>query len=171
MRTSRIVGSCSRRILIPAIKRGIANIIAVGYFICLLPLVAILSDKFGRKPTMLVFSGGFLAFAYPAFQLLEQGTFSALLVVELIGVTFLAGYSANCAVIMSEQFPPEVRATGIGLPYALAVAVFGGSAPYITTWMATSGHRDLTWIYVSVAALIGVVVYATMPETKDKEFV
>jgi len=154
------------------LNRGfLANIIAAGYFICLLPLVAILSDKFGRKPTLLAFAGGFLVFAYPAFQLLEQGTFSALLVVELIGVTFLAGYSANCAVIMSEQFPPEVRATGIGLPYALAVAVFGGTAPYITTWMATAGYRDLTWIYVSVAALIGVVVYATMPETKDKEFV
>lgn len=149
----------------------LANIIAVGYFICLLPLVGILSDRFGRKPTMLAFAGGFLVFAYPAFQLLGQGTFSVLLIVELIGVTFLAGYSANCAVIMSEQFPPEVRATGIGLPYALAVALFGGTAPYITTWMAGAGYRDLTWIYVSAAALIGVVVYATMPETKGKEFV
>ena len=149
----------------------LANIIAAGYFICLLPLVGILSDRFGRKPTMLAFVCGFLVFAYPAFQLLGQGTFSVLLIVELIGVTFLAGYSANCAVIMSEQFPPEVRATGIGLPYALAVALFGGTAPYITTWMAGAGYRDLTWIYVSAAALIGVVVYATMPETKGKEFV
>jgi len=149
----------------------LANIIAAAYFICMLPLVAILSDKFGRKPTMLAFAGGFLVFAYPAFQLLGQGTFSALLLVELIGVTFVTGYSANCAVIMSEQFPPEVRATGIGLPYALAVAVFGGTAPYITTWMATAGYRNLTWVYVAAAALIGVVVYATMPETKDKEFV
>ena len=149
----------------------LANTIAAAYFICLLPFVALLSDRFGRKPTMFGFAFGFLVFAFPAFKLLEQGTFGTLLVVELIGVTLLAGYSANCAVIMSEQFPPEVRATGIGMPYALAVALFGGTAPYVTTWMAGAGYRDLTWLYVAAAALIGCVVYATMPETKDKEFV
>jgi MHS family alpha-ketoglutarate permease-like MFS transporter len=149
----------------------LANTIAAAYFICLLPFVGLLSDKIGRKPTLFGFAFGFLLFAYPAFKLLEQGTFGTLLVVELIGVTLLTGYSANCAVIMSEQFPAEVRATGIGLPYALAVAIFGGTAPYITTWMAGAGYRDLTWIYVSIAALIGCFVYATMPETKDKEFV
>lgn len=149
----------------------LANTIAAAYFICLLPFVALLSDRFGRKPTMFGFAFGFLVFAFPAFKLLEQGTFGTLLLVELIGVTFLAGYSANCAVIMSEQFPAEVRATGIGMPYALAVALFGGTAPYITTWMADAGYRDLTWLYVTAAAVIGCVVYATMPETKDKEFV
>lgn len=149
----------------------LANMISAAYFICLLPFVALLSDRFGRKPTMFGFAFGFLVFAFPAFKLLEQGTFGTLLLVELIGVTFLAGYSANCAVIMSEQFPAEVRATGIGMPYALAVALFGGTAPYVTTWMAGAGYRDLTWLYVAAAALIGCVVYATMPETKDKEFV
>lgn len=149
----------------------LANTIASAYFIILLPFVALLSDKIGRKATMFGFAFGFLVFAYPAFQLLEQGTFGMLLIVELIGVTLLTGYSANCAVIMSEQFPPEVRSTGIGLPYALAVALFGGTAPYLTTWMAQAGYRGLTWMYVAAAALIGCVVYATMPETKDKEFV
>ena len=149
----------------------LANFIAAAYFICLLPFVALLSDRIGRKPTMFGFAFGFLLFAYPAFKLLDHGTFGTLLLVELIGVTLLTGYSANCAVIMTEQFPPEVRATGVGLPYAVAVAVFGGTAPYITTWMAGAGYRDLTWIYVAAAALVGCVVYARMPETKDKEFV
>jgi MHS family alpha-ketoglutarate permease-like MFS transporter len=147
-----------------------ANTIAVAYFLVLLPFVALLSDKVGRKPTLFGFALGFLLFAYPAFALLEDASFGTLLLVELVGVTFLAGYSANCAVIMSEQFPPEVRSTGIGLPYAAAVAVFGGTAPYITTWLADNGYRDQTWIYVAAAALVGCIVYATMPETKDKEF-
>lgn len=147
-----------------------ANFIAVAVFMVLLPFVALLSDRIGRKPTMFGFAFGFLLFAYPAFQLLDGAGFGTLLVVELIGVVLLTGYSANCAVIMSEQFPPEVRSTGIGLPYAAAVALFGGTAPYITTWMAENGYRDKTWVYVAAAALIGCVVYATMPETKDKEF-
>lgn len=149
----------------------LANTIAAAYFITLLPFVAMLSDRYGRKPTMFAFAFGFLVLAYPAFALLENATFTTLLLVELVGVTLLTGYSANCAVIMSEQFPPEVRSTGIGLPYALAVAVFGGTAPYVTTWMAENGYRDQTWLYVSAAALIGCIVYATMPETKDREFV
>ncbi|HET7357237.1 MAG TPA: MFS transporter [Nocardioidaceae bacterium] len=149
----------------------LVNTIAVAYFLVLLPFVGLLSDKIGRKATLFGFAFGFLVFAYPAFRMLDNASFGTLLLVELIGVTFLTGYSANCAVIMSEQFPPEVRATGIGLPYAAAVAVFGGTAPYITTWMATHGYRDQTWIYVAGAALIGCIVYATMPETKDKAFV
>jgi MFS transporter, MHS family, alpha-ketoglutarate permease len=147
----------------------LANTIAIAYFLCLLPFVALLSDRYGRKPTLLAFAIGFVVIAYPAFELIALGGFWPLLLVELVGVTFLAGYSANCAVVMAEQFPAEVRSTGIGLPYALAVAIFGGTAPYITTWMAKNDMGGFVWLYVAAAALVGVVVYATMPETKGRE--
>ena len=166
---SYMPGYASSTIGIPLSEALLANTIAIAYFLCLLPFVALLSDRYGRKPTLLAFAIGFVVIPYPAFLALEIGGFWPLLVVELVGVTFLAGYSANCAVVMAEQFPAEVRSTGIGLPYALAVAVFGGTAPYITTWMSTSGLRGWVWLYVAVAALIGVVVYATMPETKGRE--
>lgn len=146
----------------------LANTLAIAIFLVMLPLGGKLSDRFGRKPTMLAFAGGFLVLSYPAFQLIGGG-FWALLLVELLGVFFLVGYSANCAAVMAEQFPAEVRTTGIGLPYALAVAIFGGTAPFITTWLATNGHRNEVWLYAAAAALIGVCVYATMPETKSKE--
>ncbi|MFC5822506.1 MFS transporter [Nonomuraea insulae] len=146
----------------------LANTIAVLVFLILLPFGGLLSDLVGRKPTMLAFALGFLVLAWPAFHFLDGG-FGSLLVIEIVGMVFMVGYSANCAVIMAEQFPAEVRTTGIGLPYALAVAIFGGTAPYITTWLSSSGYRDLIWVYVAGAALIGVIVYATMPETKGKE--
>ncbi|MCO5967801.1 MFS transporter [Actinoallomurus soli] len=146
----------------------LANTLAIVVFLVMLPFGGMLSDRFGRRPTMTAFAAGFLVLSWPAFQLVGGG-FMALLAVELVGMFFLVGYSANCAVVMAEQFPAEVRTTGIGLPYALAVAIFGGTAPYITTWLATHGHRDRVWIYTAIAAAIGVVVYATMPETKGKE--
>jgi MFS transporter, MHS family, alpha-ketoglutarate permease len=166
---SYMPGYANSAVGIPLTDALLANTIAIAYFLCLLPFVALLSDRYGRKPTLLAFAIGFVVIAYPAFRLLEVGGFWSLLVVELVGVTFLAGYSANCAVVMAEQFPAEVRSTGIGLPYALAVAIFGGTAPYITTWMSSSGLRGWVWLYVAAAALIGVVVYATMPETKGRE--
>ncbi len=152
---------------IPLSLALLANFIAVGLFLILLPFAGILSDKIGRKPTMTAFAAGFLLFSWPAFALLN-GNFWMLLLIEVIGIILLLGYSANCAVIMAEQFPAEVRATGIGLPYALAVAIFGGTAPYLTTWMNANGLGQLVWLYCAVAAAIGVVVYATMPETKGK---
>jgi MHS family alpha-ketoglutarate permease-like MFS transporter len=149
-------------------RAQLANFIAMVVFLVLLPFGGLLSDKIGRKPTLTAFAAGFLIFSWPAFHFLSAN-FWTLLVIELVGLVFVVGYSANCAVIMAEQFPPEVRTTGIGLPYALAVALFGGTAPYVTTWLNANHHGDLVWIYVAVAALIGIAVYLTMPETKGKE--
>ena len=152
---------------IPLSQALTANFIAILVFLVLLPFAGLLSDKIGRKPTMTAFAGGFLIFAWPAFHFLN-GSFVSLLIIEIIGIVLLLGYSANCAVIMAEQFPAEIRATGIGLPYALAVAIFGGTAPYITTWLNSSGLGGWVWLYCAIAAAIGVVVYLTMPETKGK---
>lgn len=146
----------------------LANVIALIVFVCLLPFAGILSDLVGRKPTMTAFAGGFLVLSWPAFTFLN-GDFWMLLVIELVGMILLLGYSGNCAVIMAEQFPAEVRAAGIGFPYALAVAIFGGTAPFITTWFLDNGLGDIVWLYCAAAALIGVVVYLTMPETKGKD--
>lgn len=147
-----------------------ANTISLTYFLILLPFVAILADKIGRRPIMITFAGGFVLISYPAFRLLEGGGFWTLLFVEIIGMTLLAGYASLIATVMAEQFPAEVRTTGIAFPYAISVAVFGGTAPYITTWLASEGHRDWVWLYVAGAALIGLVVYIFMPETKDQAF-
>jgi len=153
---------------IPKSQALLANTISLVVFLILLPFAGILSDKIGRKPTMTAFAAGFLIFAWPAFRFLHGG-FWSVLVIELIGMVLILGYSANCAVIMAEQFPAEVRTTGIALPYALAVAVFGGTAPYVTTWLESAGHGAQVWSYVALAALVGVVVYLTMPETRGKE--
>lgn len=152
---------------IPLKRALLANTLAIVVFLVLLPFGGLLSDRIGRKPTMTAFAAGFLIFAWPAFHFLSD-SFWGLFVIELIGLVLIVGYSANCAVIMAEQFPAEVRTTGIGLPYALAVAIFGGTAPYVTTWMNANHDGHLVWLYVAVAAMIGIVVYTTMPETKGK---
>lgn len=152
----------------PLSEALLANSIALAYFLLIMPFAALLADRIGRKPVMLGFAIGFAVIAYPAFRLLETGGFWTLLAVEVVGMTLLAGYAANIVTVMAEQFPAEVRTTGIGFPYAVSVAVFGGTAPYVTTWLATNGYQSHIWIYVATAAAIGVVVYATMPETRDR---
>ena len=131
--------------------------------------MALLSDRIGRKPTLLAFAAGFVVLAWPGLPADRAGGFWPLLLVELVGVTFLAGYSANCAVVMAEQFPAEVRG------HRHRAAVRAGRRPL--RWHRPVHHhldehervRRLLWLYVAAAALVGVVVYLTMPETQGKE--
>ena len=152
---------------IPLNQAFLANTIAIIVFLCLLPFAGMLSDRIGRKPTMTGFALGYLLIAWPAFHFL-QNNFWVVLAIELAGIILLLGYSANCAAVMAEQFPAEVRTVGISLPYALAVAIFGGTAPYITTYMTSNGLQGYIWLYVAAAAIVGLAVYLTMPETRAR---
>jgi len=146
----------------------LANTIAVAVFTCLLPFGGILSDRIGRRTTLMVFAGGFAVIAWPALHFI-QDNFWSFLAIELVGMLLLVGYSANCAAVMAEQFPTEVRTVGIALPYALATALFGGTAPYIVTWLVLHDAIGWTAVYVAAASLVSFAVYATMPETRAGE--
>ena len=146
----------------------LGNTIAVALFTVLLPFGGMLSDRIGRRTTLMMFAGGFALIAWPALHAVRN-SFPVFMAIELAGVILLVGYSANCAAIMAEQFPTEVRTVGIALPYALATALFGGTAPYIVTWLVV--HRAVGWtsLYVIAASLASFAVYFMMPETSRKE--
>lgn len=149
-------------------KALLANSLAVVVFIVLLPLGGIVSDRLGRRASMMFFLVGFALFSWPAYRLLDGGGFWTLLLVELVGVVLLVGSSASVAAVYAEMFPTPVRTTGTGFPYASAVAVFGGTAPYFTTWLADIGQQDKIWIYIVVAAVIGMVTIMMMPDGAKK---
>jgi MHS family alpha-ketoglutarate permease-like MFS transporter len=146
----------------------LGNTIAVALFTVLLPFGGILSDRVGRRSTLMMFAGGFALIAWPALHAMRN-SFPTFMAIELAGVILLVGYSANCAVIMAEQFPTDVRTVGIALPYALATALFGGTAPYIVTWLVV--HHAVGWTssYVIAASVASFLVYFAMPETSRKE--
>lgn len=79
----------------------------------------------------------------------------------------MTGFGAVSAVTIAEQFPAEVRVTGIAVPYTLSVTLCGGTAPYLMAAMAGWGYGHLFWIYLTVISAISAVVYLRMPETKD----
>ena len=75
-------------------------------------------------------------------------------------------YTSINAVVKAELFPPEIRALGVGLPYALTVSIFGGTAEYIALWLKQIGHESWFYWYVSFSIGLSFVVYLFMPETK-----
>ncbi|MFC4949602.1 MFS transporter [Pseudonocardia sp. GCM10023141] len=144
----------------------LASTIALAFFAVLQPLGGILSDRWGRKPFLIVFAAGFALLLIPLLAVI--GSFLSLLLVQCAGMVLLTGYTAIAAAVNAELFPGHVRASGIGFPYSLTVAVFGGTAPFLATWLTQLGRPELFPYYVVVLAVFGLVVYLRLPETAHR---
>ncbi|WP_043268059.1 MFS transporter [Streptomyces sp. CT34] len=142
--------------------------LSLVFFALLQPLGGMLADRIGRKPLLLAFALGFAVLAVPLLHLVTDA-FLSLLLVQCAGMVLLTGYTAVAAAVNAEVFPARVRAAGIGFPYSLTVALFGGTAPYVGTWFKQAGHPDLFPWYVAVLCLISFGVYLTLPETAHRE--
>src|SRR5262249_23697588 len=137
------------------------------FALILQPLYGALSDRIGRKPLLIWFGLSGTVGTIPLLYLL-QSTRSAFIAFVLLATAWLivAGYTSINAVVKAELFPTHVRATGVGLPYAVTVSVFGGTAESIALWFKSVGHE--TWFYYYLTAVIATsfVVYVAMRDTR-----
>ena len=136
-------------------------------FMLIQPLVGFISDKVGRKPVLIAFGVVGTLGTVPLMTALAatRSATSAflLLVAALVAVS---GYTAINAVVKAELFPTQIRALGVALPYAVTVAIFGGTAEYIALWAKNAGHEAWYFWYVTACVAASLLVYATMPETQ-----
>jgi MHS family alpha-ketoglutarate permease-like MFS transporter len=136
-------------------------------FMLIQPLVGFISDKVGRKPVLITFGIVGTLGTVPLMTALaatrDETNAFLLLVAALIAVS---GYTAINAVVKAELFPTQIRALGVALPYAVTVALFGGTAEYIALWAKNAGHEAWYFWYVTVCVAMSLVVYSTMPETQ-----
>ncbi|RCG32257.1 MFS transporter [Sphaerisporangium album] len=140
--------------------------IALAFFTVIQPLGGLLADRVGRKPLLVAFGVGMTVLTVPMLGMLRD-SFWNLLLISCVAMVLLTGYTAVCSAVMVELFPAKVRTTGIGLPYAVTVALFGGTAPYIATALADAGQRQAFGWYATALTLISTVVYIRMRETKN----
>ncbi|MEU5836178.1 MFS transporter [Streptomyces diacarni] len=145
----------------------LAGTLSLTFFAVLQPLTGLVSDRFGRKPLLLMFGIGFAVLSVPLLRALDD-SFVTLLLVQCAGMILLSGFTAISAAVNAETFPARVRAAGIGFPYSLTVALFGGTAPYIGTLFKDMGHAGLFPVYVAVLCLISSAVYLRLPETAHR---
>ncbi len=144
-------------------------------FACLQPFFGALSDRIGRKPLLIGFGVLGTICTYPLLSTLSVtnsplGAFFLLLGALII----ISGYTSINAIVKAELFPAEIRALGVGFPYAFTVALFGGTAEYIALWFKNSGHEHYFYWYVTACVFASLVIYVTMRDTKanskmDKE--
>ena len=141
--------------------------VALGVMLIIQPLAGSLSDRVGRKPLMIFFGIGATLSTYPLFLALERTTetIPAFMLV-MAALIIVSGYTAINAIIKAEMFPADVRALGVALPYAIANAIFGGTAEYIALWMKNIGHERWFYVYISALAACSLIAYVRMRETK-----
>jgi MFS transporter, MHS family, alpha-ketoglutarate permease len=137
------------------------------FALILQPVYGAISDRIGRKWVLTWFGVMGTLCTIPLLYALQAAT-SALMAFLLIAGAWMivAGYTSINAVVKAELFPTKVRATGVGLPYAITVSIFGGTAESIALWFKSIGHE--TWFYYYLTAVIAVslIVYLTMRDTK-----
>ena len=136
-------------------------------FMCIQPIVGAISDRVGRRPVLTAFGILGTLGTVPLMTALGGAT-SVLGAFSLLALALVAvsGYTAINAVVKAELFPTEIRALGVGLPYAIAVSVFGGTAEYLALWFKGLGHEGWFYWYVTACIAASLVVYVTMPETQ-----
>ncbi|MEQ8790307.1 MAG: MFS transporter [Pirellulaceae bacterium] len=145
------------------------NTLAMTVLLLLIPLGGIISDRIGRKLSLLLSAAAYVVLAYPLFLLLSRGDFASALVAQLV-FALCAGLALGGApAAYVELFPRGTRYSGIAIGYNAAQAVFGGTTPLVCTWLiSASGDLDAPGIYLAAIGLcVGLVVLTMKDRSKE----
>ena len=122
---------------------SLLNASTLFLYMLMQPVVGALSDRIGRRPILIAFGVLGTLLTVPILsQLQSVSTTSQAFWLIMAALTIVSGYTAINAVVKAELFPVEIRALGVGLPYALTVAIFGGTAEYVALWFKNIGHES-----------------------------
>lgn len=125
-----------------------------------------LSDKIGRKPLLIIGSGGFVVLSFPVLFLFNTGNTAAVFLGQIIVALILAAFSGPGPAALAELFPTNVRYSSLGIGYNFSVTLFGGTAAFVATAIVGgTGIPVLSALLPVCAALVTLLVVIRMPET------
>jgi MFS transporter, MHS family, proline/betaine transporter len=136
--------------------------------ILILPLAA-LSDRIGRRPMLIAGSLAFAIGGYPLFLLLDSGSLAAAIAAHCGLAAIEAVYVSAAVSAGVELFATRVRYSGFSIGYNICVAAFGGTTPYVVTWLtAQTANNVAPAYYVVAAAVVSLLTILTVRETAGR---
>ena len=152
---------------LPREQANLLSFITLAAFALMQPVLGAISDRVGRKPVLLWFGiMGTLCTYWIMTSMAATRDFTTILGLLLFALLIVSGYTSINAVVKAELFPAGVRALGVGLPYAVAASVFGGTAPYVALEFKSRGHEEWFFVYITGLIAVSTLIYATMRDTK-----
>ena len=133
-------------------------------FMCAQPLFGALSDRIGRRASMMLFGALGAVFTVPILTVMHQvqsPVTAGLLILAALGI--VSFYTSISGIVKAEMFPTGVRALGVGLAYAVGNAVFGGSAEYVALGLKAAGHEAVFFWYVTAMMALAFLVALRLP--------
>ncbi|MDM0036441.1 MFS family transporter [Variovorax sp. J22P271] len=139
--------------------------VALFVYMCMQPLFGALSDRIGRRTNMLLFGGLGAVATVPILTALQNVTSPvAAFLLIILALAIVSFYTSISGIVKAEMFPPEVRALGVGLAYAVANAIFGGSAEYVALGLKSIGHESAFFWYVTGMMVLAFAVAWRLPK-------
>ena len=131
------------------------NTIGMAAAVVMLPVAGALSDRFGRKPMLLLSATAIILCAWPLFNLLWHPMFRVPLVGQVGFALLIATFDGVAPVTAAEAFPANVRCTGVGLSHNLCMALLGGTAPMVATYLIDKTDNEMVPpMYLITAAIM-----------------
>jgi metabolite-proton symporter len=150
------------------VERSSVTMTAVLFcYMCMQPALGALSDRIGRRACLLVFGFGTAIMTVPLLTMLGGVTTSSAAFGLILAALFIVSfYTAISGVVKAELFPPQIRALGVGLGYAISNSLFGGTAEYVALQLKAWGMEGTFFWYVSAFAVISLVSAFSMKDTR-----
>lgn len=148
-----------------------ANAVAMLMYALLLPIGGIIGDRVGRRPMLITGAAALAVLSIPCFMLVTSGSLALAITGQLLFVIPMCVYGGGCYTFFVEIFTTETRFTSAAVSYNVAYAAFGGTAPFIGTWLvSTTGTDSAPGFYMAAAAvLVGLFLVLTkVPETRHR---
>lgn len=139
----------------------LASTISMVVLMVLIPIMGHLSDRIGRKPLMLVSTLGCIILTYPLFLLIASGSFLWIILAEIIFCALIAMYAGPGVAAIVEIFPTKVRYSSLSIGYNISGALFGGTAPFLSTYLInqTGSYLSPAFYIIFASVVTSIIIW------------